>query len=312
MPRRLPKLAFAVLAALVLTVTIAGARQRRIDLSGFSFTPSSATLNQGDHAVWIWVGGTHSVFSGANATSDGIFGSGSAGSGQTFSWKSDRTGTLDYFCGFHGLSMVATLDLVASGATTALSDFRITEVQYNAAGNADLVEITNLGATGDLGKYRLKISGATVQTLAIGASTNIAVPAGGRVVLHVGQTGTNTSTDLFFNLAAGLPDAAGSVALYVPNTQATALTNATQIIDYVAWGFGGQENEATAATALLWNAGTAVGAVASGSSIEFCGQSGQYGAARWYENPSPNFGGADNCLTPVTPTTWGRIKTLYR
>ncbi len=312
MSRRLLMHAFAVLAALVLTVAIAGARQRRIDLSGFSFTPSAATLNQGDHAVWIWVGGTHSVFSGANASPDGIFGSGGSGAGQTFSWKSDRTGTLDYFCGFHGLSMVATLDLVASGATASLSDFRITEVQYTAAGNADLVEITNLGATGDLGKYRLKISGATVQTLAIGASTNIAVPAGGRVVLHVGQSGTNTATDLFFNLAAGLPDAAGSVALYVPNTQSTALTNATQIIDYVAWGAAAQENEATAASALLWTAGTSVGAVASGSSIEFCGQSGQYGAARWYENPTPNFGGSDNCLTPVTPTTWGRIKTLYR
>ncbi len=312
MPRRLRRLTLALFTAVLCAASVASARQIRVDLSGFSFTPSNVTLNQGDHAVWVWVGGTHSVLSGANAVADGIFSSGSFGSAQTFTWKSDRTGALEYYCGFHGLSMVATLNLVASGASASLADFRITEVQYNAAGNADLVEITNLGSTSDLGKYRLKISGATVQTLAIGASTNIAVPAGGRVVLHIGQSGTNTTTDLFFNLPAGLPDAAGSVALYVPNTQTPALTLASQMVDYVAWGAAGQENEATAASALVWTAGTSVGAVAAGHSIEFCGQGGQYGASRWYENPTPNFGGSDNCLTPVTPTTWGRIKTLYR
>jgi plastocyanin len=312
MPRRILAIALLLLIASFPFAPRASARQMRIDVANFSFTPSNPTLNQGDHVVWIWTGGFHSAVSGPGATPDGIFDSGAPGSSQTFSWKADRTGTLDYFCGFHGLSMVATLNLVASGASAGLSDFRITEVQYNVAGNADLVEITNLGATGDLGKYRLKVSGATVATLAIGASTNIAVPAGGKVVLHVGQTGTNTATDLFLNLAGGLPDAAGSVALYVPNTQVTALTNATQIIDYVGWGTGGQENEAVATTAALWSTSNAVGAVSPGSSIEFCGQPGQHGVTRWYENTTPNFGGAENCSTPTTTTTWGRLKTLYR
>lgn len=319
MPSRPFRMAAAALALLALAAPFASAKQVRINVTNFDFTPRYASMNLGDHAVWIWNNTPHTVTQGDTADvpvtptpGTAKFNSGDAGiSNATYTWKANASGLIQYYCIPHWPSMVGGLDVVASGAQ-GLSDFRITEVQYNVAGNADLIEITNLGATGDLGKYRLKISGATVQTLAIGASTNIAVPAGGRVVLHVGQSGTNTATDLFFNLAAGLPDAAGSVALYVPNTQSTALTNATQIIDYVAWGAAAQENEATAASALLWTAGTSVGAVASGSSIEFCGQSGQYGAARWYENPTPNFGGSDNCLTPVTPTTWGRIKTLYR
>ncbi|MFN8589070.1 MAG: hypothetical protein U0704_14865 [Candidatus Eisenbacteria bacterium] len=304
----------APVAALLLALTFAPAatKQLRINVANFSFTPSLATLNQGDHAVFIWTGGTHSALSGDGFTPDGIFSSGSFGTSQTFSWKTDRIGSVPYYCGFHGAGMAGTLSLVASGASASLSDFRITEVRYNVAGNADLVEITNLGATGDLGMYRLKISGQSLRTLQVGTSTNLNVAAGGKVVIHVGESGTSTATDLFLALAAGLPDGAGSVALYAPNTQVTALTDATQILDYVAWGSGGQENEATAASATLWTAGTAAGAVAAGSSLEFCGQSGQYGSARWYENPSPNFGGADNCLTPAAPTTWGRIKTLYR
>lgn len=306
----------AILAAVSLAALsiapFAIAKQLRIDVANFSYTPSSATLNQGDHAVWIWTGGFHSTLSGPVGAPDGIFDSDAAGSGQTFSWKADRTGAIDYYCGVHFGSMVGDLALVASGATAGLSDFRITEVQYNAAGNADLIEITNLGATGDLGKYRLKISGAAIATLQVGSSTSIAVPAGGRVVIHVGETGANTATNLFLGLAGGLPDAAGSVALYVPNTQFTSLALASQIVDYVSWGSGGQENEATATVAALWSSGTSAPVVVAGHSIEFCGQPGQYGVARWYENPTPNLGGADNCLTPTVPTTWGRLKTLYR
>lgn len=307
------RLAAAALAAvLAFASTHALAKQVRIDVANFSFTPASVTLNQGDHAVFVWTGGIHSALSGPVFSPDGIFDSGAAGSGQTFSWKADRTGSIDYYCGVHLSSMTGSLTLVGSGANAGLSDFRITEVQYNVAGNADLVEITNLGATGDLGKYRLKISGLPVQTLAVGASTSLPVAAGGKIVVHVGQTGVNSNTDLFLGQATGLPDAAGSVALYVPSTQVTALTNATQILDYVAWGSGGQENETTATSASLWSAGAATATVGAGHSLEFCGQSGQYGAARWYENPTPNFGGAENCATPAAPTTWGRIKTLYR
>ena len=316
---RMAAAAFALLALAAPSVT---AKQIRINVTNFDFTPRYASMNQGDHAVWIWNNTVHTVTQGDTADvpitptpGTAKFNSGDASlSNATYTWKSNTTGLVQYYCIPHWPSMVGGLDIVASGAQ-GLSDFRITEVQYNVAGNADLIEITNLGATGDLGMYRLKVSGAGLSTgniLRNGSATTLPVAAGAKFIIHVGASGINDANNLYFSGIPGLPDAAGSVALYVPNNVNTSLALSSMLIDYVSWGSGGQENEATAVSASLWSSSSAVPLVASGSSIEFCGQTGQYGAARWYENPTPNFGGSDNCLTPVTPTTWGRIKVLYK
>lgn len=318
MPLRRRIALFAVLLAAA-SPAVARAGQVRVNVSNFVYTPSNASANVGDHIVWIWTGGAHTVTSGDPnvvadpVAGDGLFNSsptGSAPAGATFSWKATVTGSRPYYCQPHQPAMVATLDLVASGAT-GRSDFRITEVQFNAAGNLDLVEIANLGAAGNLGKYRLKASGFAVQTLQVGSSTDIVVPAGGRVVLHCNATGTNTATDLFLPALTNLP-ASGSLALYVPNTFNTSLALADQMIDFVQWGAGGQENEATAQSAGFWAGGAAITNVAAGHSIEFCGQPGEYGASRWHEISVPNFGSNGNCATPAAGTSWGRLKSLYR
>lgn len=304
---------FALTALLALPAT---AGQVRVNVSSNAFTPSALTVNLGDHVVWIWTGGFHTVTSGANngssGTPNGRFAAGTEASplsGATFSWKTTTVRSEPYFCFPHiSFGMDGTLNVLASGATSA-SDFRVTEVQFS--GGEDRVEIANLGATGDLGKYRLKISGQVVSTLQIGSSTNIALAASSRIVLHFGTPGTNTTTDLFFP-ALSLPDANGSVALYLPNTAAPLLTDATQIIDFVQWGAGGQENEATANTAGVWAAGSSVNGVAPGHSIEFCGTPGTYGVASWSEVATPNFGSNGGCSTPTVRSTWGRVKTLYR
>lgn len=301
----------------------AAAKQVRVNVSNFMFSPAATSANLGDHVVWIWTGGAHTVTSGDWSAvgdivaGDGLFNSspdGSAPVGATFSWKASVTGTRPYYCQPHIPDMAGTLSLAASGVT-GLSDFRITEVQFNVAGNLDLVEIANLGAAGNLGRYRLKVSGAAVQTLSKAgsgaAATDIVVPGGGRVVVRLNQSGTTTDTDVYLPAVAGLP-ATGSVALYVPNTVNTSLALADQMIDFVQWGAGGQENEATAQAAGLWSAGAAVLNVAAGHSIEFCGQPGQYGATQWHEISTPNFGADGNCATPAFSTTWGRIKTLFR
>lgn len=322
LPRRtiLPVLLLSVLAY----TTTASAKQIRINVTGSGgptgFSPSTAAADTGDHVVWIWGSGTHTVTSGDHTTvadpsvGDGVFNSGGASiSAATFSWKvRNSLATQPYYCIPHAdMGMTGTLNISASGSS-GLSDFRITEVQFNAASNLDLIEITNLGAAGDLGKYRLKISGVTTTTLQIGASTNIAIPASGRIVLHLAASGTNTTTDLFFPGIAGLP-ANGSVALYVPSTVASqsALNRADMMIDYVQWGAAGQENEATANAGHFWTTGTAVTGVAAGHSIEFCGNSGEYGFPQWAEISTPNFGSDGNCLTPAIPSSWGRLKTIY-
>lgn len=310
-PRPLRPLAGA-LALLALVAGFAAARQLRIDVTNFDFTPMDATLNQGDHAVWIWNNTLHTVTSGSTDTftPDGRFDSGVV-TGGTFTWKSTFTGVQPYYCVPHIPMMIGSLTMVGSGAA-GLSDFRITEVLFNAAGSLDLVEISNLGSTGNLGMYRLKISGTTMQTLRPSlSSTDLPITAGARIVLHLNASGAADATNLYLP-GVSLPDAAGSVALYVPNTVNTSATLADQVIDYVAWGSGGQENEATATGASLWATNTAIAGVAAGHSIEFCGLPGQYGLARWAEIAVPNFGSNGNCTTPTIPSTWGRLKVLYR
>lgn len=320
--------AVAALTLLTLASPWASAKQVRINISNFDFTPRYASLNLGDHAVWVWDNTAHTVTQGDTAdvpvtptpgtalfnSGDAAISGSSSSTSATYTWKVTQTGLIQYYCIPHWPSMIGGLDVVASGSNAG-SDFRITEVQYNVAGSFDLIEITNLGASGDLGMYRLKVSGVGVATgnlLRNGSGKTLPVAAGAKFVIHLNASGVNDANNLYLSGIPGLPDAAGSVALYAPNAVNTSLALSSMVIDYVAWGSGSQENETAAVGASMWSAGANVPVVAAGHSIEFCGQTGQYGAARWYENPSPNFGGADNCLTPVTPTTWGRIKVLYK
>ncbi|MEO5987542.1 MAG: plastocyanin/azurin family copper-binding protein [Candidatus Eisenbacteria bacterium] len=300
--------ALSSIAALLTLPALAG--QVRVNVSSNAFTPRAVNINVGDHVVWIWTGGTHSVTSGDSATNSpsGFFNTTAVGPTSTFSFLTSTVQIIPYYCIPHAPAMAGQV-IVQAGGNTNASDFRISEVMF--AGGEDRVEIANLGASGDLSKYRLKISGQSVAVLQIGTTTNISSSAGSRIVLHLGTTGTNSTTDLFFS-ALSLPDAAGSVALYVPNTVTPSLALATQIIDFVQWGASAQENEATANTVGYWASGSSVNNVAPGHSIEFCGTPGQYGVGFWSEVAIPNFGSNGGCSTPTVRSTWGRIKSLYR
>lgn len=329
------------LAALVLSFTLlatlaagpARAGQVRIDIVGNNFagvfSPAAANLNKGDHAVWVWKGSSHTVTSGdsSTVTPDGIFDTDPTGLGAgtttRFAWKSDRTGHVRYFCRPHAPDMAGRLIITDPLVSPRIevSDFRITEVQYDIAGGQDMIEITNYGlAAGNLGRYRIAISASGSTELAGPAASpsDILVSSGGRVVIHLNVAGTNTNNDIFitpFNGTIGLPNTNGSLALYVPNTIApsNALTRTDMIIDFVQWGAGAQPNEATAVSAGFWGAATFIPTVAATHSIEYCADvTLDHGVNRWAEVATPNFGLDGGCLTPVRDDSWGRIKSLYR
>ena len=232
-----------------------------------------------------------------------------------YTWKSDRTGTRPYQCvphipeGMFGRVFVVPATVPP---TNPVADFRLTEVQFNVPGGQDLIEIANLGsAAGDLRSYRIAAAGAAVTLVA----ADYPVPANGRVVIHTGQSDTNTATDIYLPALGALNDVSGSVALYVPSTPSfqNALTNSNLMIDFVQWGAGAQANETTAALAGFWTAGQAIQGVAAGHSIEYCADPGlNHGLNRWAEISPPNFGGNSDCTTPVLSETWGRLKILYR
>lgn len=324
----------ALASLLTLGAALAHAGQVRVDVgpSSTDFTQGGAShrvanINLGDHLVWVWVGAAlHTVTSGDSATgvADGTFNSDPSGFGTgqltRFAWKSTGLGTFLYFCGIHLPDMAARI-VVHDPVTdpVPVADFRLTEVQYNRASGQDLIEITNYGAaTGNLGRFRINSSGSGVGTeLPV---TNVTVPPGGRVVIRLNATGTNTNTDVFipsFVPGTGLPDASGALALYVPNTisPGNALTNSAMILDFVQWGAGAQPNQTTAVNAGFWTAGEFIPTVAADRSIEYCADAEfSHGASRWVEVSVPNFGTDGNCSTPVSgrDATWGRVKQLYR
>lgn len=296
------------------------AGQVRIDLNSGSFDPNDVSLNVGDHVVWVWNAGSHTVTSGTSPNPDNLYFNTApsvgplSNGGTAFTWKSTLTGNRNFFCITHFSFMTGVLRVQSTGI--AVSDFRITEVEYGQAGGLDRIEVTNLGdASGDLGRYRISVS--TVATeLDIVPLNSVVVPPGGRVTIHANETGVSTATDLYMGGASGIGNlpTTGSVALFAPYRLSTSpgpLT-ADQIIDFVQWGAAGQPNAATALSAAVWPSGEFVsGESLPGYSISFCGSRTQHGSAFWSVT-TPNFGSGGICTTPALNTSWGRIKTLYR
>ncbi|MGH7729865.1 MAG: plastocyanin/azurin family copper-binding protein [Candidatus Eiseniibacteriota bacterium] len=312
-----------------LNVPAAHAGQVRVNVGSNFFAPYAANVNEGDHVVWVWISGGHTVTNwtlpadSVNGGIDGsIFDSEPGGlhfglSNQRFSWKSDRTGHVPYVCVPHmsldmtGRVIVAPL---ATPPTVPVADFRITEVLFNEPSGKDLVEIANLGAAaGNLGRFRLaRLGTGTGVEIAL---NDFPVPAGGRVTIHANETGANDPANIYLSELGNLGDVQGSVALYVPSSLSfqNALTNADMMLDFVQWGAGGQVNEGTANTAGFWTPGTSIDNVAVGHSIEYCQNATlDHGVDRWAEISPPNFGSNGNCTTPTVFQSWGRLKIIYR
>ena len=312
-------LAAGAISFLLTTVANAGQRRVEVGFGGNFFSPSNTTLNVGDHVTWVWAGGGHTVTNGTDPTDPNAgqdFDSGFLnGANQAMTWHCDVLGTIPYYCDPHRTQgMTGSLQVSALGVNVA--SFRISEVQYNAAGNLDRIEIANLGNdSGDLGRYRIAINGTTAITIPTSSILVLSGATPGRVVIHTNQSGTNTPTSLFMPTIGNLPDI-GSVALYAPTTVAAevVLTDETQLIDFVQWGAGNQANSATAFLAGVWPAVAdfvpAVPALGD-YDLAFCGNSTQRGVSFW-NVAHPNFNSQAICATPTQASSWGRIKLLYR
>lgn len=325
-----------VVALLTLNAPHAHAGQVRVTVGAptNTFTNYQANVNLGDHVTWVWATSGHTVTSWTLPTdsmslnADGsVFDSDAGGlhlgqpSSTRWSWKSDRLGHVPYVCVPHAPDMSGRVIVHnPSNDKVDVADFRISEVQYNVAAGLDLIEITNYGlATGNLGRFRITTTAATTELVGpAGATNDIIVPSNGRVTVHLNAAGVNSNTDVFiatFAPGTGLPNSAGALSLYVPNTIApgNSTSNAAMMIDFVQWGAGGQSNEATAVTAGFWGSGNFVPQTAAGHSIEYCPDANlSHGDSRWAEVSTPNFGSDGQCLTPVMSESWGRLKIIYR
>ena len=85
-----------------------------VGASGNFFSPSSLTVKAGTPVTFVWLSGGHSIVSGSNCTSNGLFGNATIMSqGQILVVPVSVTntpGTYPYFCTVHcGSSMTGTL-----------------------------------------------------------------------------------------------------------------------------------------------------------------------------------------------------------
>ena len=142
----------------------------------------------------------------------------------------------------------------------------LNEVLYDPVGaNAgnQLIEIKNIGdATADIGGWWFCNRLSYTQL-----PTGVTIPAGGIIVIHVGSSGTNTSTDIFLSSMVSLNTSASDISFYFNST----FTSSSSIRDFVQWGSGGNGRESVAVNAGIWTAGDFIPNVAEGHSIEYDG-----------------------------------------
>ena len=82
-----------------------------------AFYPDKVTIRPGDTVEWIWQSGFHTVTSGSNGVSDGLFSSGGHPEPFTFSFTFPNAGTFPYFCVPHlAMGMVGEVIVTAAPA----------------------------------------------------------------------------------------------------------------------------------------------------------------------------------------------------
>ena len=169
----------------------------------------------------------------------------------------------------------------------------LNEILYDPTGENfgnQLIEIKNIGdATAD-------ISGWWLCTLALQYTqlpSGVTIPAGGIIVIHVGGSGTNTTTDIFLSSMSGLSASASDVSLYSNDS----FTSSSSIRDFVQWGSGGNGRESVAVSAGIWTAGDFITDVAKGHSIEYDGSGNS--SSDWIDQPVPTIGQENGTVTSV-------------
>jgi len=194
--------------------------------------------------------------------------------------------------------MILLLFFFNASLLFAQADPVFNEILYDPTGansGNQLIEIKNVGdETANIGGWWLcKL--LTYTQLPAG----VTIPADGIIVLHVGGSGTNTSTDIYLSSMSALNASASDLGLYVN----ASFTSSSSMQDFVQWGSGGRGRESVAVSKGIWTAGNFVPDVAEGHSIEYDGD-GEH-SSDWVDQPTPTIGQENGIVTSLT-----REKTL--
>jgi hypothetical protein len=204
--------------------------------------------------------------------------------------------------------VLPSLLLAAAIASPVSAQVRISEILANPFGsNVGLqqVELRNFGSLSeDISGWRVsnEFDNLTLPN-------SLVLDPGATLVLHIASNGTSTISDIYTGSSwASLGVNQGSFALFGPTG---GFDDPNAIKDFVEWGAGDQLGESVADAAGIWPAGDFVPVPSEGNSLQLCNRQ-VTGAGAWLEGHEDTIGGENNCATQAEPSTWGKVKGIYR
>jgi hypothetical protein len=119
------------------------------------------------------------------------------------------------------------------------------------------------------------------------------------VTIRINTSGTDTDDELFTGPTSNMGNTTGSVALFNSTTHSV-----NTIVDYTAYGAGGQTWESTAVNAGIWTEGDYIPVPdAEGYSINLCPDGHDFDSSINWQPDDPSPGAPNNCSEPTpTPT----------
>jgi plastocyanin len=93
------RLAVIVVAALLLPVIAASAKEHRVEISGVKYKPAKLTVKKGDTVVWV--NGDDRDHTVVSSDKGKTFNSGKIAAGEEFQHTFDDAGKFDYGCEYH-------------------------------------------------------------------------------------------------------------------------------------------------------------------------------------------------------------------
>lgn len=203
--------------------------------------------------------------------------------------------------------LAAALIVPASGVAFAQQVvFNEIRIRQGSGSSADqIVELKNTGASSiDVGGWIFCHQFNYQSVIPNGTS----IPAGGLLLVHFNQSGTNTASSIFF--AIDELAAVSDLALYDRGT--FNFTDASKMKSFIQFGGNpGTGRQGVAASAGLWTANTFVGPVANGHSIELCAANAT-AITSYVDQSAPTFGQQNGCGVAVQASTWSKLKSVYR
>lgn len=174
----------------------------------------------------------------------------------------------------------------------------INEVLFDPEGSDSGLEFVELyNATQDaidMTGYDLKADDAAYFTF-----PTFTLTPGSYVVIHINTSGTNTQTDLYTGTGSNMGNSSGFIALFNDTSH-----SAGTIIEYMAYGTGGQTWESAAVTAGIWTIDDFVPVdVIEGKSLTVCPNGIDTNSSGDWQSDIPSPGSANTCNEPTpTPT----------